>query len=155
MATAVRSQQDQIGQGAMSLPHNRKGHTMANGNDNGNGRIVVPRVQVGNVAATVFANDRDGQNGKPPWIAYNISLSKVFTNAHGKSEFRAVSLDANEAAYALALIPGAIVHISNLKTRDNIQAQQNATNALLQNGNTQDMSAMPEVPVTQESTATI
>ena len=116
----------------MTLPHNRKGTRM---NENGNNGTRGNSTRVGSISVTTFANNRTGRNG--PFVAHTVSISKVFTDAQGQPEYRNLYLDANEACALLALIPGAIAEISDLRATQN-QANRANANGLLQEQNTQD-----------------
>ncbi len=116
----------------MTLPHNRKGTKM---NENGNKGTRGKSARISNVSVTIFSNQRMGKNG--PFTAQTVAISKSFPGAQGETEYRNLYLDANEACALLALIPGAIAEISDMRAAQN-QANQMNANGLLQEQNVQE-----------------
>lgn len=91
--------------------------------------------RVGSISVTTFQNQRKGKHG--PFIAHTVAISRSFTDNQGETQYRNLYLDANEACALLALIPGAIAEISDMRAAQN-QANQMNANGLLQEQNVQE-----------------
>lgn len=114
----------------MTLPLNRKGTKM---NENNGTRGKSARIS--NISVTIFSNQRMGKRG--PFTSHTVAISKSFTDKQGETEYRNLYLDADEACTLLALIPGAIAEISDMRAAQN-QANQMNANGLLQEQNVQE-----------------